>query len=198
MMLSPAFPCLGGAGAVRRGDYRFAVYPPLGSSEAIRVCAADLADFVDGFERGENGVAIHVAVFCGPDCPSELDFEGVLFEHLRGLHDLDGHAGAAAAIDVSDDELGFMFEQRNFFVVGFHPTASRWARRFAWPTLAFNSLSHVDPLQRAGKFERMKERIRARDRRLQGSDNPALECPQAAQFSGRAAQADWRPPPGFD
>lgn len=189
MILSDAFPCLGGCGAVRRGDYRFAVYGPLASAGAVRDCAADLARFVGECPPETHPVAAFVATFHGPLISTETEFETALWQQLHGI---DPDAAAPRA-DASEDP-GFLFNGRDFFVVGLHPAASRWARRFAWPTLVFNALTHSDELRRAGKYERMQERILARDRSLQGADNPSLPYTQRSQFSGRQVDGSWRCP----
>src|SRR5262249_55256652 len=151
MITSPAFPCLGGSGAIHRGDYRFAVYGALGSPDAIRPCASDLASFLGKCPADRNPVAVFVAAFRQPVIPTELAFETALWEQLRGLHELDAHGDAAhrqsggsdgLPTDVKNEDPGFFFCDREFFVVGLHPASSRWARRFGWPTLVFNALTH--------------------------------------------------------
>ncbi|MEU8604716.1 YqcI/YcgG family protein [Streptomyces parvulus] len=74
-MLSATFPCLGGASALRRGEYRFGWYPRLGLTEAVSECAGDLTRFVTDFPERSYPVAVHVAVFEGPDGLGEQDFE---------------------------------------------------------------------------------------------------------------------------
>jgi FPC/CPF motif-containing protein YcgG len=197
MVLSSAFPCLGASGALRRDEYQFAVYSDLGSRAAVEANAKDLHSFVEGFETGSNGVAVLVACFGGPVISSEEQFEQALFGHLESLHRVDERREPNPAIDPTDDDRGFIFHRRNFFIVGFHPAASRWARRFAWPVLVFNSLSHEVELRKSGKYDRVKEKIRDRDVRLQGSLNPSLDLCQAAQFSGRTVGPDWNPPGDF-
>ena len=196
MILSDGFPCLGGAGAFRRGDYRFAVYGPLASAAATRECADDLSRFVSECPAADHPVAAFVATFHGPLIPTELEFEQGLWQQLQGLsaHEPASPQRTTPSASVDADDPGFFFRGREFFVVGLHPASSRWARRFAWPTLVFNALTHSDELRRAGKYERMQERILARDRSLQGSDNPSLPCSQQSQFSGRRVDAGWRCP----
>ena len=195
-ILSSAFPCLGGAGAVRRGDYRFGVYDSLGSEAAVARCTHDLRRFVDELPVGASGVAVYVAVFEGEVFLSDVDFEHALWAQLRGLDAVErrGARPRACPAYVDEGDPGFVFAGREFFVVGLHPGASRWARRFAWPTLVFNSLSHVPPLKRSGKYDRMQGRILARDRRLHGVEYASLEASQRAQFSGRQVGPDWTCP----
>jgi FPC/CPF motif-containing protein YcgG len=85
-----------------------------------------------------------------------------------------------------------------FFVVGLHPASSRFARRFAWPTLVFNAHHQFERLRSEGGYARMQEVIRARERKLQGTLNPNLGDfgvrSEARQYSGRPVQEGWRCP----
>lgn len=205
MLLSPAFPCLGGAGAARRDEYRFGVYDALGSSAAIADCTADLTRFVNDCPASEHPVAVFIAAFQGAPMATEDAFEHALWQQLRGVHERDErrvadtpvrdatHSAAGA-----DPDPGFFFRDRDFFIVGFHAASSRWARRFGWPVLVFNALTHSDALQASGNHERMQQQILARDCRLQGTMNPSLSQPQRAQFSGRQVDAGWRCPIDLD
>lgn len=197
MMLNESFACIGGASAVRRGNYQFALLPELASEEAIVECCDALRKFVSKFPAASHPVAVFVAAFRGPLCENESDFESRLWDQLQGMHDSHGQRAWFSADDSladRDDELGFIFDDRNFFVVGMHPAASRWSRRYAWPTLVFNALSHAEHATRLGQFDRMRDRIRSRDQRLQGSLNPTVSEPQVAQFSGRDVGPDWQCP----
>jgi FPC/CPF motif-containing protein YcgG len=83
-------------------------------------------------------------------------------------------------------------------VVGLHPASSRFARRFAWPTLVFNAHHQFDRLRAEGRYDRMQEVIRSRELALQGDLNPNLgdfgSLSEARQYSGRPAEAGWRCP----
>jgi len=82
--------------------------------------------------------------------------------------------------------------------VGLHPGSSRFTRRFAFPTLVFNAHTQFEKLRESGKFERIQDVIRARDKTLQGDLNQNLadygEASEARQYSGRAVEKDWRCP----
>ena len=76
--------------------------------------------------------------------------------------------------------------------------ASRPARRAPYPTLVFNLHDQFEQLRAAGRYERMREAILARDEKLAGSINPMLarhgEASEARQYSGRAVGEEWRCP----
>lgn len=197
LTLNESFPCLGGTAAMRKEQYRIGVYAPLASPAAVRDCAMDLKQIVQDFPKETNPVAVLVAVFDGPVLSDEESFEKALWTQLQSMHRIDdsqpnGTASTPVVVDERDE--GFVFSGRPFFVVGLHAAASRWARRFAWPTLVFNSLTHDEFLRKKGQYERMQAKIRARDVRLQGDMNPAVDLPQLAQFAGRMVEPDWQCP----
>ncbi|MGL4175530.1 MAG: YqcI/YcgG family protein, partial [Dermatophilaceae bacterium] len=79
-----------------------------------------------------------------------------------------------------------------------HPNASRVARRAPLPTLVFNLHEQFERLRADGRFPRMRDAIRRRDKDLQGSLNPMVtdhgQASEARQYSGRAVPSDWSPP----
>jgi FPC/CPF motif-containing protein YcgG len=201
MALSNSFPCLGCAGIVRRGDYQFGLYNELGSAEAVDACARHLAVHATDFPRQDSIYAGYIAVFCGEIHQTEEEFESALFQQLLGMHELDRMISnrpdqdVRARLSTPQDEIAFVFAGADYFVVGFHPASSRWSRRFSWATLVFNDLSFVKPLRSNGKLAVLREKILARDRRLQGSDNPVLDGDsEAAKFSGRTVESHWKCP----
>ena len=201
LVLGPDYPCLGAAGAVRRGDYRMRSYPELGSAAAVRACVADLTAFLQDFPHAEHPVAILVAVFGGPEGLDEIAFERLLWAQLHGMRAAERASAAVARPPLAgrdEQDPGYGFGDRDFFVVGLHPGAVRTARRFSRPTLVFNALTHAEALQNAGRFHLMRDRIRARDLRLHGTPNPNLARCQWAQFSGRDVGGDWGGPGWID
>ena len=72
------------------------------------------------------------------------------------------------------------------------------ARRFRYPTLIFNLHGQFERLRETGRYEKLRGSILARDRALQGSENPMLsrhgETSEARQYSGRAVPAGWSAP----
>ncbi|MCS4592682.1 YqcI/YcgG family protein [Brevibacterium sediminis] len=195
MITDPAFPCVGAAGAVRRGDYLHETYTSLTEVSAAKSCARSLKSFNNSRSRLSHPVAVFAASFAFSYHQNEEEFESELWAFLAALceYDQDSPSNSSQTIDEPDD-IGFIFDGRHFFVVGMHPLASRPARQFAVPTLVFNALSHVAPLVPNGRFERMKTQIRKRDARLSGYENPSSELPRRAQFSGRQNDPEWTPP----
>ncbi|WP_373516564.1 YqcI/YcgG family protein [Pricia sp.] len=82
-----------------------------------------------------------------------------------------------------------------FFLVGLHPKASRKARRFHVPAIAFNLHSQFEQLRKKGRYEIMKNAIRQNEMEFQGSINPMLpdhgKDLEARQYSGRNVTDTW-------
>jgi FPC/CPF motif-containing protein YcgG len=201
LVLSPAFSCVGARSAVRRGNYRLGLYARMGSAAATAGLARDLFDFAKEQANLGREFSTFVAVFEGPTGIGEGEFEGLLWAQLQRLHEDDrrhhGYAPAASP-DPEDEEFAFSFAEEAFFVVGLHAASSRFARRFAWPTLVFNAHRQFDRLREEGSYARFQEAIRRRERGLQGSLNPNLAefgaISEARQYSGRPAEPGWRCP----
>lgn len=194
LILSGDFPCLGASSAVRRGNYYLDFYPALGTDAAVEECTRGLYELTKCFPLSECPVAILVAVFEGPLGLDEFAFEHLLWKQLYGLRlRAPGNAtdvgSQPAGRDIEDP--GFDFGDRDFFIVGMHPGASRVSRRFEWPTLVFNALTHSEKFRSEGHYDLMRNRIRARDFRPQGTPNPNLDLLRTAQFSGRRVDDNW-------
>lgn len=202
-VLDPAFSCVGAKSALHRGGYRLGVYPAMASAAATAGLARDLCAFTRKQDDGDTGdtFTTFVACFTAPDIAGEEEFEHLLWDQIQALHDLDRRHhrwDPLVSADPADPAFSFSFAGHAYFVVGLHPASSRLARRFAWPALAFNAHRQFTLLRAQGRYGRMQEVIRARERRLQGSINPVL-CDfgtrsEARQYAGRAVGAAWRCP----
>jgi FPC/CPF motif-containing protein YcgG len=197
----PRFPCLAAKTTARPDHEDLRVYGRLGSVTASDALAADLARFARE-ARAANRFSAFVAIFTGRPPASERAFERHLWAQLQLLHERDDpDAGwdSAVSADPQDPRFSFSFAGSAFFVVGLHPRSSRLARRFRYPALVFNPHAQFERLRREGRFERLRDLIRARDLALQGSLNPSLsdfgERSEAEQYSGRhATEGPWRCP----
>ena len=201
LILNPKFSCVGAKSALRRGGYRFGLYDVLGSLETTAGLARDLFEFVEDQPSLDGEFTTFVASFRGPVTADEGQFERLLWAQLQKLHEEDRRHhpwDPAVNPDPEHSNFAFSFAERAFFVVGLHPAASRFARRFAWPTLVFNAHKQFEKLREEGRFSRLREVIRAREMDLQGDLNPNLgdfgEFPEARQYSGRPVEEDWRCP----
>jgi len=194
----PAFSCLGARAALHHDAYRFGAYRQMGSEAATAALARDLSAFAR--EHGEGEFAAFVAAFVDPAPEDEGDFEARLWAQLGALHAVDPARGWDPRVsnDPADPSFSFSFAGHAFFIVGLHPESSRLARRFGWPVLVFNPHAQFQRLRADGRYDRLRETIRARELALQGSLNPNLgdfgESSEARQYSGRAVEPGWACP----
>jgi FPC/CPF motif-containing protein YcgG len=201
LVLNPAFSCVGAKSAIRRGSYNLGLYEEMGSPGSTAGLARDLFDFVEEQDDLYGEFSTFVACFKGPVSSDEKGFEVLLWEQLQRLHEEDRcyhRWDPSVSPDPEDPEFAFSFAGRAFFVVGLHAASSRFARRFAWPTLVFNAHRQFDKLRENGQYDRVQEVIRKRERDLQGTLNPNLADfgarSEARQYSGRPVQEEWRCP----
>lgn len=198
-ILDPTFACVGAKSAVKREQYRIKLYGEMSGAAASNRLADDLAAFVRRQDVQAHAFSTFAATFRSPDIPDERTFESLLWRQLQALHWRDSAPwDAGVSSDPADSTFAFSYAGRAFFVVGLHPRSSRLSRRFDWPTLVFNARFQFERLRERDRYGRMQERIRARDRAIQGSENPMLSDfgarSEARQYSGRLIEEDWECP----
>lgn len=184
---------------VRRKAFELHVYDRLGSVAAARALNADLARFATTVTPRQ--LTSLVAVFAAPSAPTEARYSALLWRQLQHMHDLDHGAhpwDPRVSADPDAPDFSFSVAGTAYFVVGMHAASSRWARRFAWPTLVFNPHEQFTSLRARGGYERMRDVIRTRDMDLQGSVNPSLRdhgsMSEARQYAGDQVGDEWRCP----
>jgi FPC/CPF motif-containing protein YcgG len=200
-ILDAEFPCVGGKAAINHGTYRFGLYAEMNTPGATAGLAYDLWEYARERQTFGTDYATFVASFAAPAVADESEWEKLMWSQLQSLHDLDRDHHAwdpTVSSDPADPGFSFSVGGTAFFVVGLHPSSSRRSRRFAWPTLAFNAHAQFERLRERNQFERLRETVRARDYKLQGSLNPNLSdfgvSSEARQYSGRAVEESWRCP----
>lgn len=200
LVLNPRFTCVAAKSAVAHDAYRIGNYAAMDDDGAIEGLAHDLYEFVQ--ERPSfDGFSTFVATFNASEATTEVTFEERLWSLLQRLHALDRNHfdwDPTVSSDPDSEKFSFSFAGTAFFLVGLHSASSRFTRRFAFPTIAFNAHSQFEGLRETGKYERMQKVIRARDVSLQGDINHNLsdfgERSEARQYSGRAVENEWKCP----
>jgi FPC/CPF motif-containing protein YcgG len=200
LVLDTPFPCLGARSAFRNHGYVFQVYEDLRTDAGAAALADGLREFTK--KRHELGnFYTFIASFVEPGAVSdESSWDRQIWEVLQRLHDLDTEPWDDRWSTTPEDaDFALSFAGCGQLVVTLYPGASRYSRRFAWPTLIFNP-----PEQDRANFPddesflRFQDTIRARDVRLQGTMNPSLpptlDDPQAPGFSGAPVGDHWRCP----
>lgn len=191
-ILGEYFPCIGGRAAFHEGTYRMGFYKQLGHLTSVAAMGRDLRRFIGEYKRlGEY--TTFAAIFKKPQNTSEEHFEKLLWQHLQMLHDHDGDDwDPHYSPKPDDDNFAFSFHGEAFFVLGMHPGASRFARRFGYATLFFNPESQIRALREHGMLERYARQIRKNDTLFQGDVNPSLPHDgsttggEARVYSGKA------------
>jgi uncharacterized protein len=201
LVLSSAHPCLGAHTALRRNRHRFKLYDRLASPCSAAMLRDDLLAFSRERRRWGGDYSTFVASFRAPQPRDEAEFESLLWRELQLIHDRDSLSSPwddSVSHDPAAPGFSYSVGGEAFFVVGLHANASRFARRFAWPTLCFNPHDQFEHIRAAGHFTRMRDQVRARDLALQGSRNPMGvdfgSRSEASQYSGRLVEEGWSCP----
>lgn len=98
---------------------------------------------------------------------------------------------------VSDDpmnpEFSYSLKEESFFILALHPQSPRWSRRFKCAAIVFNPHQQFEELRAQGKYTKIRDIIRQRDKIFQGDINPMLsdfgEESEIYQYMGRYYQA---------
>lgn len=198
------YPCLGARAVLRRSHLTVVTVGPItdlddGSLRRVGSALRDAAGETLPPDAGLPDFRSTAVVFTGAAPRTEQEFERAIWSVLRRLaaHDTEPWADGVSD-DPADPHFGFSFAGAAFFVVGLHPRSSRQARRSPVPTLVFNPHAQFEALRAAGTFDPIRDTIRRRDVRRQGTPNPMLAdhgtASEARQYAGRAVPDDWTPP----
>jgi FPC/CPF motif-containing protein YcgG len=202
MVAAADYPCVGAKSVFARDQVEVLVLDRLADPDAAATLKEALAAFSGGHPRVSSkgpAMASFVAAFRSPVPETEAAFEELLWRQLALLHaEDDSPWDSAVSSDPASPHFGFSVAGRAFFVIGMHPAASRLARRTPLPVLVFNLHSQFEDLRRSGRYDRVRDTVRKRDTRLQGSTNPMVADhgarSEARQYSGRKVGDGWRPP----
>jgi FPC/CPF motif-containing protein YcgG len=154
------------------------------------------------YRENSDGFRSLAVIFEGPDNLSEAEFENQMWARIQSMADKDAWLGQSydqrVSADPNDPHFSLSFGGEAFFVIGLHPNASRPARRFSYPALIFNLHDQFERLREDGRYEKMRDTILERDRKLAGDVNPMLakhgEASEARQYSGRQVDEAWQCP----
>ncbi|MCU0760542.1 MAG: YqcI/YcgG family protein [Steroidobacteraceae bacterium] len=193
-------PCVMARSALQRGAVRIGTHRGFGGLAAAVSCH-DLYECLAETRADQGAFVSYAALFPGTCFAGEAEFEDALWQHLQAMHEVDRrYFGWDPSVSPDPDAARFSFSVGGhaWYVIGMHPLASRLARRAPAPLLVFNPHAQFEQLRAAGSYRPLRDRIRARDRALQGSVNPMLadhgSASEARQYSGRAVEPSWRCP----
>ena len=198
----PEFPCVGAKSAAGTGRLKVVPARDITSAWDDLVIHRELMDWADAYRNDSEGLRSLAVVFDGPRDLTEQAFEVAMWERIQSLSDKDQWLGqrhdAAVSNDPDDPHFALSFGGQAFFAVGLHPHASRPARQFASPAMVFNLHDQFERLRSEGRYQRLREAILERDKKLAGDINPMLaehgHGSAARQYSGRMVDDDWQCP----
>lgn len=192
---SADFPCVGAKSAFAKDAFLIGVYDRLNTEGDAHNVYNDVGAFLDKVADGgafQGELSTFVALYTGMDVLSENMYHTKLWEHLSRLFEMEPdsrYVPDTISEDVRSEHFAFCIHGTPFFIVGLHPAASRYARRFAYPAIVFNRHSQFADLKNLGRFEKMQTTIRRRDQHIQNNINPNLadfgEESEACQYSGK-------------
>ena len=192
-------PCIMAQTVFSMDQVELNVYNDFGSEETAGKILEDLEEYIKAYDFESNDFKTFLAVF--PDSPdySEIGFENVLWKQLENLHKNDNKEwDHRVSSDPGSEHFSFSIGGRAFYIVGMHPGASRKARQSPYPAIAFNLHWQFEKLREMGSYHTVRDKIRERDKDLQGSINPMLEdfgsSSEAKQYSGRNVGKEWKCP----
>lgn len=199
-ILNEDHPCIMAQTVFRMGHVDYNEYSGFGTPRSVNKMLCDLENYINAYDFSDNQFSTFIATF--PDERlglTEREFEERLWRQLQFLHHSDDYPwDPEVNPDPDDHDFSFSLKGRAFYIIGLHPNSSRIARRTPYPTLTFNLHFQFEKLREMKRFQHVKNRIRKRDTKLQGSVNPELEdfgkSSEAKQYSGRRVEENWKCP----
>ncbi len=177
----------------------FHEYDDFGSKHTARKIIKDLKAYIANYDFESRDFYTFIATFRGRKNFTEEQFEKILWKQLQFLHEVDEQDwDPEVSSDPASDKFSFSLAGKAFYIVGLHPNSSRKARQSPAPSIAFNLHWQFEKLREMGTYETVRDKIRERDKDLQGSTNPMLEnfgkSSEAKQYSGRKVGEEWECP----
>ncbi|NNE57803.1 MAG: YqcI/YcgG family protein [Hellea sp.] len=197
-----SFPCVGAKSALAQNAIKTIIMSDFADESKDLALYLALLEFGENLDLESPIVQSFAAIFAETRTGDEIEFEMLLWERLRAIQKVDAYMGNDWDEETDSDPHSPKFSMSiggtSFFIIGLHPKASRPARRFKYPTFIFNSTAQFAKLRADGRFEKMRQIIRERDKALAGNINPMLtdygDRSEARQYSGRMLPEEWEAP----
>ncbi len=192
-------PCIMAQTVFKMEEVTVKEYKKLGSLSAAINILRDLESYVENYDFSSNSFETFIATFPDDKITNEVLFEKKLWLQLDAMHSLDCKPwDSSVSSKPEDHNFSFSLLGKAFYIVGLHPNSSRKARQSPAPALVFNFHHQFEKLREMGAYTRIRNRIRKRDKKLQGSINPVLadfgNASEALQYSGRNVSEQWKCP----
>lgn len=194
------FPCAGAKVAQAKRQIRCLVAGELGSDLDDATILQFLYDFIDEYRNSEN-IYYSAAVIFRESPLTEEVFDELMWQRLQALHDRDilrYSSDKRVDNDPFSPNFSYSLKEEALFIIGMHAESCRLARRFKYPTLAFNPHEQFQKLRSMNRYESLKDIIRRRDIAYSGSVNSMLDdfggSSEVYQYSGRRYDNNWKCP----
>lgn len=198
-VLKDFHPCVMARSVFSSQQLAFKTYKKMGDISTTLSMLTDLDQYITTASSKEKKFYSFIAAFPNLSIANEDVFEQTFWQQLQLLHNLDNcEWDTTVSSDPSDAKFSFSLRGRAFYIIGMHPKSSRMARQAPCPAIIFNLHSQFEQLRSMGAYHRVRNKIRKRDRSLQGTINPMLadfgDSSEAMQYSGKANEKDWKCP----
>lgn len=192
------FPCIAAKAALKTQHIKCMVAGHMACSNDDLEILRFIYAFVDEYCKSSKLYHSAAIIFKEPNILNEEMFEGLLWERLQSLANLDA-SNYKYDIRVSSDPrsacFSFSLKEEAFYIIGLHQLNNRKSRQFKYPALVFNPHAQFEQLRESNKYENIKKIVRKRDIALSGSVNPMLEdfghASEVFQYSGRNYSKNW-------
>ncbi|MEX1190704.1 MAG: guanitoxin biosynthesis heme-dependent pre-guanitoxin N-hydroxylase GntA [Brumimicrobium sp.] len=192
-------PCLMAQAVFKSQQAVIKEYDKMLSSTTVNGIIKDLKDFLKKYSFEDQEFYSFIAIFSKETIDSEIEFENKLWQLLNCLHVMDKEEwDPSVSKDPTNKEFSFSINGKAFYIVGMHPNSSRLSRQSPYPAIAFNLHVQFVKLRSDGVFKTVRNKIRERDKELQGNINPMLKDfgtdSEVKQYSGRIVNKNWKCP----
>jgi FPC/CPF motif-containing protein YcgG len=195
------FPCIAAKAALAKEQVSSMVAEHMACPSDDENILRFIYSFIDDYRSSTELFHTAAVIFKKPGFLTEEIFEQMLWQRLQGLADLDAKMHAydkRVNADPTSPGFSFSLKEEAFYIVGLHPSSSRIARQFKYPTLVFNPHAQFEQLRETTKYDKIKGAVRKRDIIYSGSVNPMLvdfgETSEASQYTGRYHDESWECP----
>lgn len=195
------FPCVAAKAALSKQQVKCIVAEHMACPNDDKDILQFLYDFIDEYRNSKEFYHSAAIIFKKPGYLTEEMFESMLWQRLQALSNLDAKEYAydyRVNANPNNANFSFSLKEEAFYIIGLHPSGSRIARQFKYPTLVFNPHAQFEHLRETSKYDNMKMAIRKRDINYSGSINPMLqdfgEASEVYQYTGRIHDETWQCP----
>ncbi len=199
MIGNELYPCNAAKGVLARSNMEVCVVSNMASDEAAKTVQSRLEAF--GKRGDEGGLISFVVAFEDQPVHCEHHYDALLWGFLQRLHDVDAPLAPwdeRVSRDPDSPEFSFSVGGEAYYLIGRNPRRSRMAGRLSVPAIVFNPHRQFEAFRQRGKYDRLRDTIRANDVRYSGSVNPMLQdfgsASEAMQYSGEAHEEGWACP----